>query len=102
MIASADRVVGESSEKASSPRERLCEQAIIRAVRFLTTAVESDQHREPWPIGFYFAKLWYHERLYPLVLTLAALGLALRWLSAQRPSRGVPDSGDSSPDTAAP
>lgn len=102
MIASAGRVMGEPSEKPASPRERLCEQAIIASVRFLTTAVDSDQHREPWPIGFYFAKLWYHERLYPLVLTLAALGLTLRWLSARCPSRGMPDSGESSPDAAAP
>ena len=31
---------------------------------------------EPSPIGFYFAKLWYFERLYPLVFTVAALGRA--------------------------
>lgn len=30
-----------------------------------------------WPIGFYFAKLWYHERLYPAIFSLAALGSAL-------------------------
>jgi squalene-hopene/tetraprenyl-beta-curcumene cyclase len=28
---------------------------------------------EPSPIGFYFAKLWYFERLYPLIFTVAAL-----------------------------
>lgn len=28
------------------------------------------------PIGFYFAKLWYFERLYPLVFTLSALNRA--------------------------
>lgn len=32
------------------------------------------------PIGFYFAKLWYFERLYPLVFTLSALNRA-RFLS---------------------
>jgi squalene-hopene/tetraprenyl-beta-curcumene cyclase len=26
------------------------------------------------PIGFYFAKLWYFERLYPLIWTTGALG----------------------------
>ena len=26
------------------------------------------------PIGFYFAKLWYFEKLYPLVWTTSALG----------------------------
>ncbi len=35
---------------------------------------------EPAPIGFYFAKLWYFERLYPQIFTVSALGkyLALR------------------------
>ena len=28
---------------------------------------------EPSPIGLYFAKLWYSERLYPLIFTVAAL-----------------------------
>ena len=36
---------------------------------------------EPSPIGFYFAKLWYFERLYPLIFTVAALGRAARGLS---------------------
>ena len=26
------------------------------------------------PIGLYFAKLWYYERLYPLIFTVSALG----------------------------
>jgi squalene-hopene/tetraprenyl-beta-curcumene cyclase len=33
------------------------------------------------PVGFYFAKLWYYEKLYPLVFTVAALGDATRRLS---------------------
>ena len=28
---------------------------------------------EPAPIGFYFAKLWYSEKLYPLIFTVSAL-----------------------------
>jgi squalene-hopene/tetraprenyl-beta-curcumene cyclase len=31
---------------------------------------------QPTPIGFYFAKLWYYERLYPLIFTVGALGRA--------------------------
>lgn len=65
-------------ERARSTRERQCREAILSGVRFLTDAVASRLHREPWPIGFYFAKLWYHEKLYPIVLTMAALGAALR------------------------
>jgi len=37
----------------------------------------------PAPIGFYFAKLWYYEKLYPVIFTLAALGRSARladWL----------------------
>jgi squalene-hopene/tetraprenyl-beta-curcumene cyclase len=41
-------------------------------------AVESGRFRDPSPIGFYFAKLWYFEKLYPLIFTVAALGRALR------------------------
>ncbi len=32
---------------------------------------------EPSPVGFYFAKLWYFERLYPLVFAVSALRRAL-------------------------
>jgi squalene-hopene/tetraprenyl-beta-curcumene cyclase len=45
---------------------------------WLVDRVEQNQHRQPAPIGFYFAKLWYYERLYPLTFTVAALGRALR------------------------
>jgi squalene-hopene/tetraprenyl-beta-curcumene cyclase len=41
-------------------------------------AVESGRFRDPSPIGFYFAKLWYYEKLYPLIFTVAALGRACR------------------------
>jgi squalene-hopene/tetraprenyl-beta-curcumene cyclase len=40
--------------------------------------VESNRHHESAPIGFYFAKLWYYEKLYPLIWTVAALGPAAR------------------------
>ncbi|PYK61575.1 MAG: hypothetical protein DME21_08745 [Verrucomicrobia bacterium] len=30
------------------------------------------------PIGFYFAKLWYYERLYPQIFTVAALSRVAR------------------------
>lgn len=52
--------------------------AIIRGVEFLVRGVREGRHHVPWPIGFYFAKLWYHEKLYPLIFTVAALGKYLR------------------------
>ena len=50
--------------------------AVRRGVAWLVEAVESGRFREPSPIGFYFAKLWYFEKLYPLIFTVAALGRA--------------------------
>ena len=47
-----------------------------RGIAWLIDAVESGRFREPSPIGFYFAKLWYFEKLYPLIFTVAALGKA--------------------------
>jgi squalene-hopene/tetraprenyl-beta-curcumene cyclase len=50
--------------------------AVERGIAWLVEAVESGRFREPSPIGFYFAKLWYYEKLYPLIFTVAALGRA--------------------------
>ena len=35
---------------------------------------DEGQEFPPSPIGFYFAALWYYERLYPLIFTATALG----------------------------
>jgi squalene-hopene/tetraprenyl-beta-curcumene cyclase len=43
----------------------------------LVAAIESEQVAECWPIGFYFAKLWYYEKMYPLIFTVSAIGRAL-------------------------
>jgi squalene-hopene/tetraprenyl-beta-curcumene cyclase len=51
---------------------------VERGVAWLVEAVESGRFREPAPIGFYFSKLWYFEKLYPLIFTVAALGRALK------------------------
>ena len=55
-------------------------EATERGARWLIDRVESGAWREAAPIGFYFAKLWYHERLYPLIWTVAALGRVCRSL----------------------
>ena len=55
--------------------------AINKGLNWLTQAVESGRYRENSAIGFYFAKLWYHERLYPVVFAASALGRAARMTS---------------------
>lgn len=47
---------------------------VERGVLWLVEAVESGRFRDASPIGFYFAKLWYFEKLYPVIFTVAALG----------------------------
>ncbi|MEO0413498.1 MAG: prenyltransferase/squalene oxidase repeat-containing protein, partial [Verrucomicrobiota bacterium] len=46
-----------------------------RGLEWLCHATESGTHFPASPIGFYFAKLWYFERVYPLVWTAEALGI---------------------------
>ena len=48
--------------------------AVIRGCRWL--AASAGSRREPAPIGLYFARLWYSERLYPLVSAVEAFGRA--------------------------
>lgn len=47
--------------------------AIERGMNWLCEQVESTEEFEASPIGFYFAKLWYFEDLYPLVFSASAL-----------------------------
>jgi squalene-hopene/tetraprenyl-beta-curcumene cyclase len=50
--------------------------AAERGLEWLIARVEAGGLREPTPIGFYFAKLWYYEKLYPIIFAVAALGRA--------------------------
>lgn len=56
--------------------EAATQTVIEKGLTWLVAAVENGRHRESSPIGFYFAKLWYYEALYPLIFTVAALGQA--------------------------
>ena len=57
----------------------------VQGIEWLLDAVETGRYLQSAPIGFYFAKLWYHERLYPLIFTVAALGRAVTMLSDEQP-----------------
>jgi len=60
--------------------QRDLEPVLRRGAAWLTCRIEAGTWRQPTPIGFYFAKLWYFEDLYPVVFTVAALGRAARVL----------------------
>lgn len=94
-LASPDRPSGVSSvEETAVAVEALlgAEEApslqgvLDKGVEWLVRAVESGQHRESQPIGLYFARLWYYERLYPLAMSVSALGRAVRrWMPQPEP-----------------
>jgi squalene-hopene/tetraprenyl-beta-curcumene cyclase len=58
-------------------------QAVNKGLAWLVQQVGAGGLNHPTPIGFYFAKLWYYEKLYPIIFTVAALGRARRKLSAR-------------------
>ncbi len=55
---------------------------------WLLKALQRGYLDEKWPIGFYFAKLWYYERLYPLVFAAAALRQYREMDGSQTPESG--------------
>lgn len=70
------------------------QQAIEEGLGWLMAAVGRGRHRETAPIGFYFARLWYYEKLYPLVFAVAALGQAIRHFDAgSKPTPASPAPG---------
>ncbi len=56
--------------------------ALRAGVAWLAERTEGGCRFDPCPIGFYFARLWYFERLYPIIFTTAALGIAERALAS--------------------
>ena len=48
-----------------------------KGLAWLVQAVEQGRISETSPIGFYFAKLWYYEKLYPLAFAVSALRQAV-------------------------
>jgi squalene-hopene/tetraprenyl-beta-curcumene cyclase len=60
----------ESIEETSLASEALMNP---RGTNRLVQQIESDEF-PPAPIGLYFARLWYYERLYPIIFATSALG----------------------------
>ena len=52
----------------------LHQQPAEQGAQWLVDRLGPEGECRPAPIGLYFAKLWYSERLYPLIFTVAALG----------------------------
>ncbi|MGI9515592.1 MAG: prenyltransferase/squalene oxidase repeat-containing protein [Pirellulaceae bacterium] len=64
--------------------DQFLQSALSRGGQWLVNAIEQGRYDEKWPIGFYFAKLWYYERLYPLVFSVSAMrGMAVALAAAE-------------------
>ncbi|MBS0208590.1 MAG: squalene--hopene cyclase [Planctomycetes bacterium] len=62
--------------------------AWLKGLNWLVERVENGSYQQPAPIGLYFAKLWYYERLYPIIFTVAALGQAIEAWERKPPVTG--------------
>jgi len=51
--------------------------AARRGIAYLLRRIEDDTWRRASPIGLYFSRLWYSERLYPIIWVVEALGKAV-------------------------
>ncbi len=71
-------------------RDSSCEvrQAVQGGLDWLSDAANRDRLSHPAPIGLYFAKLWYYERLYPKSFIVSALGAAVQQRVASQGQSG--------------
>jgi hypothetical protein len=74
------------------------ETAVNSSLAWLVEQVEVGGLKNPTPIGFYFAKLWYYEKLYPIIFAVAALGRAVKKFSETAQSELPPDHHEGSPE----
>lgn len=93
-----ERVPGEAEgtwtgliDERSDPKN--AEKQLAGGIEWLIDRVETGTWTKSSPIGFYFARLWYFEKLYPLIFTVAALrraclvaGVAERSPTENRPA----------------
>ncbi|MDG2206540.1 MAG: prenyltransferase/squalene oxidase repeat-containing protein [Pirellulales bacterium] len=66
---------------------------IRKGLAWLTDSIERGSHEEASPIGLYFAKLWYYERLYPLIFATSALARAIQVFSTEPQIQSAESSG---------
>tara|TARA_A100001037_G_scaffold305910_1_gene348007 strand:+ start:566 stop:2473 length:1908 start_codon:yes stop_codon:yes gene_type:complete len=76
---------------------RWLESAASNGLDWLLRRIESDPDWSASPIGFYFAKLWYYETLYPLIFALGALRRAREQWPLDPPSNSDEEQGEPEP-----
>ncbi len=66
----------EAVSAPAGPEKTSLEAAIRKGAGWLVSKTNGGRDFKPSPIGLYFSKLWYYERQYPVIFTVAALGRA--------------------------
>jgi len=83
-----DATAPSSIEETAVALHALCGSSSIQhlapSIQWLLAATRNGTHFPTAPIGLYFARLWYHEQLYPVVWTLGALQAARRVLEREK------------------
>lgn len=67
---------------AAMPANESLQQTLQRSTDWLLTTTREGTHFPSAPIGLYFARLWYHEQLYPILWALGALKAARQVLQS--------------------
>jgi len=68
--------------KPGAPHPAEIRESVRNGVAWLVDRTRCGRHFPPAPIGLYFARLWYFEKLYPVIFTVSALGRAKRFLGS--------------------
>ncbi len=75
-----DRLVSSTIEETSVALAALCGAAgkhaavaVDRGMAWIVESTGGGNDTSPSPIGFYFARLWYYEHLYPLIFAAEAM-----------------------------
>jgi squalene-hopene/tetraprenyl-beta-curcumene cyclase len=72
---------------AEAPSREALRSALVRGTDWLLKRTDFGRRFEPAAIGLYFAKLWYWERLYPVLFTVGALERVRRATSTPATAR---------------
>ena len=77
LIANHDSVghdsAGYGSADSAMPSRQKLDDSITGGVNWLIDSTQQGRNIAANPIGFYFAKLWYYEQLYPVIFLVGAL-----------------------------
>jgi len=68
-----EALAGLLSKQDAPEHVKAVRQQVVKGANWLIGKVENGDWRNASPIGFYFARLWYYEKTYPQIFTVAAL-----------------------------